>query len=655
MKKIATQEHQYKDLNILLFILVVTVIAYFKSLYFDFNLRDDDVYVVNNPLIKDFTLNGFINVLTKHYYQGHLPATMLSYYIDYFFWALNPLGYHLTNFAIHFFNIILVFILSKKIVPKQFVYVFISLIFALHPLNIESVAWVSERKNVLYAFFFLLATISYINYLKGSKKSLYFSLLFFILSVLSKWAAYPFAVITILFDWYYKRNFLSKAYFIEKVIFILIPIISVLIHLKSGSVLEDYYTMTDRFFLATHSFCFYISKIVIPYNLSTLYPYPDKHNGFLPALYYLSIIPVIALSGILIYLYKKHLNTFNIWLFGLMFFSMNIGMVLQIVYIGGHVVVADRYTYIPMFGILFIVAIHLNDLIQKNIYKTIIFVLTALILTTYVHNRTQVWENTISIYTDAINKNPKNNLAWLNRGMLKSDMNDYNGAKSDLDSCIIYFPQNEKCYYNRGVLLFNNNKFTMSLKDFKKTIQLNSKNNLAYEYIGLIELENRNFDLAKENFKKAILIDSSLPRHFHKLAYTFEQLNEQDSAIYFYNKALIIDSTYLLSLINRGWVYYTTNNYTAALNDYNKIILYDSSNALVYNNRGLIYMNEKNYKLAIDDFKKSISINSNLYYPYFNIAKIYLETNNKEYCYYFNYSYKLGNNSALYYINNYCK
>jgi tetratricopeptide (TPR) repeat protein len=111
----------------------------------------------------------------------------------------------------------------------------------------------------------------------------------------------------------------------------------------------------------------------------------------------------------------------------------------------------------------------------------------------------------------------------------------------------------------------------------------------------------------------------------------------------------------MLSLVNRGWVYYTINNFTAALNDYNKIIFYDGNNALAYNNRGLIYMNEKNYQLAIKDFKKSIALNSNLYYPYFNIAKIYLEMNNKEYCNYFNYSYKLGNNSALYYIDKFCR
>ena len=216
-----TAKHLKVSISILL-LLVIAIIVFSPALKNGFNY-DDDIYIKENRFIKSLSFYNVERIFTSFFAGNYQPVSVLTYLFEYRFFGLNPYPYHLTNIIVHLFNCLLVFWLFYLIGGRVLGAWIVSVLFVIHPLRVESVAWVSERKDVVYAFFFLCACIAYIYYLKnGENRKLYcLAIIAFILSLLSKPMAITLPLVLFIFDYFFSRKF-SKSLYLDKVPFFIL-------------------------------------------------------------------------------------------------------------------------------------------------------------------------------------------------------------------------------------------------------------------------------------------------------------------------------------------------------------------------------------------------------------------------------------------------
>ena len=526
---------------------------------------DDDKYIINNPDIRKLDSEHLKLLLTKDYEGNYHPVTMLSYAWNYSRGELNPQTYLYTNLLFHLFNVLLVFIFVRKLTGKPAISFISSLLFGLHPLHVESVAWASERKDVLYCFFFLLSLIVYLQYLKKSNW-VYFiiSLIFFALSLLSKAMAVPLAVVIIFIDFFYSRKFSMRLIW-EKIPFFSIAIISGMIavqaqHVKDFAPQNPQWTLIDRLALASHNFISYLIQLIAPHDLSILYPYPKELSFY----HWLSFgLIILLLAAFPYFIVKKYPFTTSqkIYLFGFLFFAVNIFLVLQILPVG-YAIRADRYTYVSYIGLFIIIGFFFERLALnfKN-YRSIIYGalgIYLLFLAIFTYGRTNIWRDSFTLCKETI-KNYPSAVAYVNLGLTKQKVN-----------------------------------IEESYRDFKKASEIDSNYALAWNNMGAVHL-----------FKK-----------------------EYDEAIQNLDRAISLNPNYLYSYGARGQAKFDTGDFQGAIEDYDQFILRFQENAGIYFMRGKAKNNLKDYKSAIEDFTQAIEIdvrsesqNLNLYYNQRGIAK----------------------------------
>src|SRR6185436_7965524 len=333
-------------------ILILTFIIYIPALNAGFVNWDDPDYVgANNTLIRDLSL--LPELITTPVQGNYHPLTMISLAINFAISKDAAWSYHLFNLIFHLINCILVYRLALLLSKNNSLIAFVTaLLFGIHPLHVESVAWVSERKDVLYALFFIAGHISYTRYIdSGSKKQYWLTLLFVVLSLLSKPAAVIFPVSLLCIDILRNRN-ISFKLLTEKIVFLIPAIILGLLTIGAqkniGATGEEYFGLGKNILFGFYGIMMYFVKMIIPYKLSTFYPFPPL-NEPLSAAYYLAPLFALVLAVVTYFTWKKY----RFVAFGISFYIANLLLVLQIFSVGSAVI-AERYTYVPYIGLFFI-------------------------------------------------------------------------------------------------------------------------------------------------------------------------------------------------------------------------------------------------------------------------------------------------------------
>src|SRR6188768_909246 len=341
-------------------VLAITGLCLIPMLNNGFTNWDDDVYVTSNLIIK---APDWEAIFTRSSAYNYHPLTMLTLAFNYAISGLDPFSYYLVNWLLHLLNTALVFLFISKISERKiFVAAFTSLIFGVHPMHMESVAWISERKDVLYACFFLLSLLQYWSFLEtGKRPKLLYCFIFFILSLLSKPAAIILPFVLFLLDHWYGRSFNWKVW-AEKIPFFIFSFLFGFITIKVQSaeaiVGLDIYPLWTRFFFACYTIMIYTARFFVPYPLSAFHPYPSVDSLGLPVL--LSPVFIIAL---LILLWLKRRD--KLVVFSVSFFIVNLLLVMQFISIG-LTIVSERYTYVPYIGLSFLVATWLNKYLRSR-------------------------------------------------------------------------------------------------------------------------------------------------------------------------------------------------------------------------------------------------------------------------------------------------
>lgn len=645
MKPIRTISSQKtKVWALALLVALITFVIYLPALQNGFVEWDDPQYVSENQNIRYINLIWIftsVNLALWH------PLTMFSFAIDYAVWGLNPLGFHLTNIIFHALNTILVFILTVGLInikrtvhcnyktdatpfrpEKTYLAGFvIALLFGIHPLRVESVAWVSGRKDIFCAFFFLTSLLTYLKYIvcQQPKRVIFYSLcfLFFAMALMSKPMAVSLPLILLILDFYPLNRFVidkPKTILYEKLPFILLSFV------LSGITVGTYHAegafqalptlpFLERTLIAIWSYIFYIIKMIWPFKLIPVYSYSleiDFANfGYSTVLFL--IITLFALRSSI-----RGRLFFAIWCS----YVIALIPVMGIVRPWGHAVV-DRYTYISSLIPLLLAGIAVNSALdrfsKKQCYAAIvIFIFLSGILAARTIKQVFIWHDSVTLWSHQIKYFP-NSLAYYNRGIYFRKMGNYRQAMEDIDKAIKQEPTYLKAYVERGNI---------------------------YHVLG-------NYHLSITNFGQAIEINHSYADAYYNRGLTFAKMGDQFHALKDFSKAIELNPRFAEAYYNRGNVHLSSGNYWLAIKDYNDAINLNHRYVKAYNNRGVAYFLMGDYQPSIKDFNKVIKLVPEDMDALYSLGLAYSRWGRHEQAYiYYKKAAAMGSKQAQDYISN---
>jgi len=537
----------------------ITAICFFPMLSNGFTNWDDDVYVIRNELLRGPDWQG---IFSREVVGNYHPITILTLAINYKLTGLDVSSYLYFNYFLHLINTMLVFKFIYEISNKKVKVAFLTaLVFGIHPMHVESVSWISERKDVLYTFFFLLSLIKYWQYLQTGKKINYrVCFLFFLLSLLSKPAAIVLPLVLLLLD-YWKNGSINRKVVIAKIPFLLFSLLFAIITLKIQSataiVKLDSYPLWSRPLFASYAIMIYILRFFIPYPLSAFHPFPKTDN--LPWPYILS---PFLITGLFIFVWYKKRN--RVIVFGSLFFLINLLLVSHIVSIGSSVV-SERYTYVPYIGIAFILSMWLSQ-IRGRLYWlapsliTIVFGYITVM-------RIPIWKDSSSLWTNVINRYPDAPLPRTSRANYNITLaNDpahsneamalYQQALDDCNAALMNKPDDEQGLSNRQNIYLNLLKDSLAFVDAEKLIRLNPGNKAGYYTRGVVYHRAHQPDKALADLNKCLSLDATIDWGFSYRAFIlFNSFKKYAEALSDYNRAIEL-SPQANHYLNRSYCYY---------------------------------------------------------------------------------------------------
>ncbi|MCX6258941.1 MAG: tetratricopeptide repeat protein [Bacteroidia bacterium] len=601
-------------------VLLLTFISFYPTIHCGFTTWDDPLYVTENSLIKNFSFDNICHIfsLSGAVSLNYHPLTILSLAVDYHFAGQDPSWFHFTNLLIHLLNTLLVFFFAYRLSGRKLaVGIFVSLFFGIHPMHVESVAWVSERKDVLYTFFFVAALLTYLKYIESPKaKYLLFTFLLFVLSVLSKAVAVIFPLVMFLIDFYKGRKITIKS-LMEKLPFLTVSVVFgvIALHIQSKGAIARYETFSlfKHICFGFYGYFNYFWKFLLPVNLSSFYPYPilDQAQIAYPFSFYFSAFSgflILILTGALFFFRKEKMKLLA---FGACFCFLTILLVLQFLSVG-QVIMADRYSYVPYIGLLFPIGVLLNDLKEKRpSLKNMIVVpilAIALVFSYLTHERIKVWKDTETLWTDVIEKYPYP--PWLVEPAYSARGKYYAGEKKDFDK---------------------------ALSDFNTLISMKTKNHFIYNNLGSIygtkgvdaekagdrSLAVTYFTKATGYFQTSLSLDSNDAGTYANRATLYIYLQKYELAAADYSKALKFDPENKELTEKRAYAEFQDGKWKEAISDYDRLMSAGNSKTYMFLYRGTARLKAEMFREAIDDFNNLLQIEPRNAKAYYNLAVCY--------------------------------
>jgi tetratricopeptide (TPR) repeat protein len=628
-------------------LIVITLVVFWQVNQYNFINVDDDVYVTENSHIHfGITFDGFCWAFSTTYAEFWHPLTWLSLMLDYQLYGLNAGGYHLTNLILHIMSTLLLFWLFNRMTGATWRSAFLAALFALHPLRVESVAWVAERKDVLSAFFWMLTLCLYVYYTEKPVIRRYLLILLsFACGLMSKPMVVTLPIVMILLDYWplgrlqsqkigtnlmmdvvpiytkqrkqknkskkvaLKKNIsppddlrLSEAKIAgiiplwqlrEKIPFFIFSAFFSIITLYAqynSYIKHPLQPLGFRIANAPIFFVTYLEKIFWPHDLALHYPYSDQ----IPVWQILVAALLILVISTTVIIAVKRLPYL---LVGWLWYTITILPVIGIIPVGDPM--ADRYIYLPSIGIAIMLGWGIPSLIKSDeTRKKILFpvgITTLAIMVVLTWQQCGYWKNSITLFNHALRVTKNNAFAHNGRGIAYDKLGQYQLAIKDYNEAIRLKPDLVGAYNNRGNI---------------------------YDKLG-------QYQLAIEDFNEAIRLKPDLVGAYNNRGNVFDKLGQYQLAIEDFNEAIRLKPDLALTYNNRGNVHYKLGQYQLAIEDYNEAIRLKPDLALAYNNRGNVYNKLSQYQLAIEDYNEAISLKPDLVLAYNNRGLAYLAQGNK--------------------------
>ncbi len=583
-------------------ILALTFVAFIPSLMNGFTNWDDGVNLIENPYLNAFNWQNIKSIFTTTIIGNYNPLPIFTFAIEKALFGMNATVFHVNNLLLHLACTGLVFWLIRAMKFSLPVAIITTLLFGIHPMRVESVAWITERKDVLFGVFYLGALVSYAYYLNKNynKKYFWIALALFIPALLSKIQAVSLPLSFLAMDYLYKRE-LKLNLIIEKIPFFLLSLLTGLAGIffleDQGSLeMTTTYPLWQRPFIGTYTFVVYLMKFVFPYEMCALYPYPKE----LANRFYLSVIPVLMVLGAAFYFGRKSRKVG----FGFLFFLFNIMFMLQVLG-AGQGFLADRFTYIAYIGLFFMLAIGYEYVIEKfpavkwpvNIGLAIYFIIFFAM--TYV--QCGVWKNSETLWTHVLKYYPDISTPYQNRGKYYREQGQTQRAMVDYNKALQYNPGSAETYTVRGKVFFDEGNLTAALEDFNMAITLDPKLYEALTNRAGVHASQQNFDKALEDLSKSIAIKPDFRNSYMSRSLIYMQSNRFQEALADYDKCIELDPSDIEIYYERAIAKRRLKDLQGALADANKAIEGKPTEGRYYNQRAQIYHELGNKSSALQD------------------------------------------------------
>jgi tetratricopeptide (TPR) repeat protein len=571
------------DHSFLIILLFATLVVYFRVLFFGHISWDDPEMVFRNQAVREFDLGALFR---GSFVGNYLPVTMLMHAFTFFVFGENETGHHLVNLLFHLTNGFLLYRLTDILFKQRSFAVITTCIFLLHPLQVETVAWISELKNIIFVFFFLWALIVYTRYISSGKKSFYwYTLALFILSCLSKPSAVVFPIVLVCVDLILQPE--KTVHHLKwKLPFLFVALAFGILNLQTQSEARfiNYahaFPVFERIGMAGFGLLNYFRLFVLPARLSVIYPFPDPDTAKLATGY--AVILLLS-AGLFILIRKKKYTLLAM----IMFVCVNLALVLQIIPFG-EVLYADRYMYLAIAGAGWFLAWVMTRLAfnYRIVTTAILIFFSALTFA-----RSGKWKNAITLYEDILSHYPDNFVALNSAGVEDMRLGNDRQALSYFQMAVRSAPRNYKGHYNMGLLFLKTQVPDKAITKFNDAIGLYE---YAKAYTGRATAYYMKGDLSKSvnDAEKAILLDPGNPKPRFVLGNCYNDMNDLEKALDSFNGAIRLDP-------HEGEYYFK---------------------------RGIVKGKKQDFKGCLEDLQLSIHLKPDLYEAFYwvGVAKMNLK------------------------------
>lgn len=506
-------------------LILFTLAVYIPVIWNDFIMFDDDILVYANPNIAAGLNFGVVRwAFTEGYEANWVPLAMLSHALDVQLFGFNPAGHHAHNLLLHITNSCLLFLFLKRTANCSLKSCVAAFLFALHPLHVESVAWVAERRDVLSMFFMMLSLYWYTRYTEKMDVYKYgMSLGCFLLGLLSKPMLVTVPLVLLLLDWWPLNRFVGGSFVdrhairnsifrvvIEKIPFLVLSACSSIITYRiqqSVGELPQGYTVISRFGKSCIAYTTYLTKFIWPVDLAVLYPFSKYPPSGVTIL--LSIIVLVSITALV---FKFH-RFYPFLITGWLWYLITLLPVIGIIQIGQHSV-ADRYTYIPLVGPIIIVVWGfpqlLNPLRKRNILLGVGAISVIIILSWLTMKQVRYWKNSETLFNHTLSVTEGNWVIHSNLGLLYLNQGRVDEALWHLNHSIKAKPSYSLAYLNLGAVYLNMREFQKAVEAFTWSLQFDRSSPKAHYGLGIAYLGIGKRELALEESKALEVLDLSL-------------------------------------------------------------------------------------------------------------------------------------------------
>jgi tetratricopeptide (TPR) repeat protein len=538
--------NKYNVLWVCTGLVVITLIVFWQVRTFEFVNYDDPDYVSENRHVRaGLNAGGIKWAFTTNHADNWHPLTWLSHMLDCELFGIKPGPHHLINLIFHIVNTLLLFAVLKAMTGSLWACSFVAALFAIHPLHVESVAWISERKDVLSTFFWILTMWAYVLFVRKSRVIWYLATLtLFTLGLLVKPMLVTLPFVLLLLDYWPLGRFETDRRIVQRLVVEKIPyfiisaiicVITLSIEAKGAGASLDLIGLKTRILNTPIAYMTYIVKMIWPSSLAALYPHPGEGLSIVKAAIATALLLGISVVVIRFACERKYLPTGWFWFLG------TLVPVIGLVQVGPQGW-ADRYSYVPLTGLFVVVAWGMPELLSKWRYREIFLVVSSiaviLVLSVCSRLQTRYWQNSETICRRALKVTRNNSIMHNNFGVVLQSQGGFDEAIDHFRRALKIRPDDTEAHNNIGNVLQKQGKLDEAIIHYLEALRIMPNDAKTYSNLGIALATQGKLDEAIRHFRRGLEIQPDNVEILNNLAIAHKSQGNFNDAISCYTRIL---------------------------------------------------------------------------------------------------------------------
>jgi len=612
---------------------------------------DDDTYVYDNrPVLQGLTARSVVWALSSGHASNWHPLTWLSHMVDVEFFGVDrttdasvlegPGGHHLTSVALHLLNTVLLFLVLRAMTGAVWPAAWVAALFAVHPMQVESVAWVAQRKSVLSGLFWMLTLLAYFAYTQRSTVLRY---LLVVVLYAAGLAAKPVLVtlpfVLLLLDFWPLGRVKGETralgrpvwLFLEKLPLLALAatscVITYFVQLETAVRSLDVVSVGLRLQNVPVAYLTYLSKMVWPDELAVFYPLSGEDLSLAHTVVACLVLIAVTIGVV------RYRSRCPWCCVGWFWFLGTLVPVIGIVQVGNQAY-ADRYTYLPYIGLFMAVGYGVRGLLSDSPYRrTVLGVVAGAVVAAFAACawiQTSYWKDGLTLFSRTLAVTKKNATAFNNRGCEYGRLGQNDLALKDFDEAIRLKRGYDLAYNNRGNIYQVLGKREEAAADFTMAIKLKSDDMSTYYNRGRLFAELENWDRALDDYAKAIELKPDFPDVYNDRGNAYVKMGKKELALADFTRTIELDPGHAMAYSNRGGIYHLLRKSQEAAADFAMAIKLKPDYMSAYYNRGRLFADLGNWDRALDDYAKAIELKPDFPQAYNDRGLSYLRMGKNE-------------------------